>query len=409
MAKGSFLAVKRGKLGDSVGYNVTNSNNKDKQGWRIYQPVVANPQTDAQIDQRLKLTAVNNLYRALKEVIVRGWQNHTYGDESRRAFLKVALGSQSLVPVLPKGSTYAVPIKGVPLTFGSLPSVGVEWYDAEEYYNLRMTVEAGRDISTISGVSQVFIDGGYLAGDQVTIVSGLAPDSGDTIAYRVISFFLDVTDTRSVSAAFEGQLEFREEGDQLMLNLPYVDSMPLTALLVSVSRDGDGQHLRSTEYFAIADGLERLFYGLSPDIIARRKATYRKRTSESANWEQVPSGTRGASVASYTTTAADGTPVTLAGVSQTDGYWVVVNDAGEEFFIHNLDVKNVAYNMWLKAKSGTLLFDVWNTTAPAGAVSDSTVNFSAGSDATEDQLNLYYFLVSQGFDTRALLGMLPQS
>lgn len=405
MAKGAFLAVKRGKLGDSVGYTVSNSNNKDKQGWRIYQPVVANPQTDRQIDQRLKMTAVNNLYRALKEVIIRGWQNHTYGDESRRAFLKVALGSQSVVPVLPKGATYAVPIKGVPITYGSLPSVGVSWYEDEEYYTLRMTIEAGRDISTISGVSQVFIDSGYKAGDQVTIVSGLAPDSGDTIAYRVFSFFLDVTDTRSVSVAFEGQLEFREEGDQLMLNLPYVDSMPLTALLVSVSRDGDGQHLRSTEYFAIADDLERLFYGLSPDIIAQRKATYRKARAESLDWEQVPSR---AGVASYTTTAADGTPVTLAGVSQTAGYWVVVNDAGEEFFIKGTDVRSITYNRYLIAKTGTRLDEVWSNTAPAGAVSDSTVNFDASSEATESQLNLYYFLLSQGFDARALLGALQQ-
>lgn len=397
MAKGAFLAVKRGKLGDSVGYNVTNSNNKVKQGWRIYQPVVRNPQTDGQMVQRIKLTAVNNLYRSLKEVIKRGFEGMAYGDPSRRAWLKMALGqSFDAGPWLPKGSQVPAPIKQVPLTVGSLApittDVGLDWAS-----NLRVT---GGTPTTMADLSQVFITNGYQVGDQVTVVQGWQPTDG-AFAWVVQSFYVDPTDTRQISAAGFGVSTSEIDGDDYLILFVY-GHQP-NALAIAVSRDGDGVYLRSTSYLSIDPAIETLFYG--PAMYIAAKVSYMVSAAKDTNWPIQPSR---AGVASYTTTAADGTPVTLAGVSQTGGYWVVVNDAGEEFFVKGTDVRSITYNRYLIAKTGTRLDEVWSNTAPSGATSDSTVNFDAGSEATESQLNLYYFLLSQGFDSRALLGALQQ-
>lgn len=403
MAKGAFLAVKRGKLGDSVGYNVTNSNNKDKQGWRIYQPVVRNPQTDGQMVQRIKLTAVNNLYRSLKEVIKRGFEGKAYGDPSRRAWLKMALGqSFDAGPWLPKSSQVPAPIMQVPLTVGSLRPVVVQYDPDDGYYYSDINVDQTfGESSTISDASLAMINAGYQAGDQVTVITGrIAGETG--FEWDVRSFIIDPQDTRT-GRSLGFYFDFLSFGAQGYKAIIYGGFANPGACAIAVSRDGDGVYLRSTSYLAVGDAIKALYYG--PAMYIAAKVSYMVSAAKDTNWPIQPSR---AGVASYTTTAADGTPVTLAGVSQTGGYWVVVNDAGEEYFIKGTDVRSITYNRYLIAKTGTRLDEVWSNTAPAGATSDSTVNFDAGSEATESQLNLYYFLLSQGFDARALLGALQQ-
>lgn len=404
MAKGAFLAVKRGKLGDSVGYNVTNSNNKDKQGWRIYQPVVRNPQTDGQMVQRIKLTAVNNLYRSLKEVIKRGFEGKAYGDPSRRAWLKMALGqSFDAGPWLPKSSQVPAPIMQVPLTVGSLRPVVVQFDPDDGYYYSDIVVsQAFGESSTISDLSLAMINAGYQAGDQVTVITGRVA-GGTGFEWDVRSFIIDPQDTRT-GRSLGFYFDYLSLGAQGYMATIYGGFANPGACAIAVSRDGDGVYLRSTSYLAVGDAIKALYYG--PAMYIAAKVSYMVSAAKDTNWPIQPSR---AGVASYTTTAADGTPVTLAGVSQTDGYWVVVSDAGEEYFVKCTDTRNAAYNAYLVGKTGSALRDVWNPTAPAGATSDSTVNFYTASDATENQLNLYYFLLSQGFDARGLLGVLPNT
>ena len=43
----------KGKVGNMVGYQLTDSNNKQTQGIRIYQPNVKNPKTSAQAEQQM--------------------------------------------------------------------------------------------------------------------------------------------------------------------------------------------------------------------------------------------------------------------------------------------------------------------------------------------------------------------
>ena len=81
MAKGiGLIGNFRGKVGNMVGYNLKDSNNKQTQGVRVYQPVVKNPKTYAQAEQRAKLSPINATYRALKPIIDRGQESKAYGN-----------------------------------------------------------------------------------------------------------------------------------------------------------------------------------------------------------------------------------------------------------------------------------------------------------------------------------------
>ena len=84
MAKGvGLIGNFKGKVGNTVGYSLKDSNNKQTQGIRVYQPVVRNPKTYAQAEQRMKLAPINATYRALKMIIDRGQEGLAYGNKSR--------------------------------------------------------------------------------------------------------------------------------------------------------------------------------------------------------------------------------------------------------------------------------------------------------------------------------------
>lgn len=104
MAKGnSFIGLVTGKLGDIVGYRIANSADKVTQGWRPYIATVANPQTEAQSIQRLKMSPAVNFYRALGTVLNNAWQGQKYGTQSRNYFMSVAMSQTTGIPFITKG------------------------------------------------------------------------------------------------------------------------------------------------------------------------------------------------------------------------------------------------------------------------------------------------------------------
>lgn len=406
MAKGSFLGVKRGKLGDAVGYNVTNSNDKDKQGWRVYQPAVSNPQTDGQIDQRLKLQAVNNLYRALKSVIGRGFENHKYGDESRRAFLKLALSADfSSGPILQKGSTIAAPIPGVPIMYGSLPPVGVLWDDDNS--TMKTTLQAeGQTFSTIGGLSQLFLANGYQLGDQVTFVWGdfgltmLSIAAGDGLeyspTYRVFDFFVDITDTRGVEEtlgvtfqAIDGELAI----DSTTFSLQAIENM---VLAISVSRDGETSNLRSAAYFAIGDGVQENIYNLSADVVAARRESYRKKTGGNSNWEQVPNG-EGYTPFVQSGYSRAGTKFTPAGIyvknPGADQYLVIYDTENNNYYIESFESSSSSLRVFLTGQGAT------TTAQPQGMTTANSVDVY---DANNVAAGLRAWLIAKGVSPTVL-------
>lgn len=242
MAKGTGLIGNfKGKIGNMVGFNLRDSNNKQTQGIRVYQPVVKNPKTYAQALQRACLAPINVMYRAFKDIIDRGQEGKAYGNASRLAWLSQVMKDYR-GPWINKGVTSIYPVPCT-LTEGSLPKVGNLSLDGGEI-SLGITVDGTESIDTIAGLTQALLDAvpSLKVGDQITIVGG--DNQNDFLFVNVFSFVLSTTDTTSqtaiVKSANEGDAELR-----ILANTAGFNVCSFAAIIVS--REGsNGQHMRST-------------------------------------------------------------------------------------------------------------------------------------------------------------------
>ena len=234
MAKGlGIIGNFKGKVGNIVGYNLKDSNNKQTQGLRAYQPVVRNPKTARQAEQRAKMAPINATYRALKGIIDRGQEGVAYGNKSRLRFLSEAM-KQFDGPWFEKGDAVTLPIK-TNITKGSLPSI--DTIDiGSTFIETSLSIGNSEDFSTVGLVSTALLANNTFLkeGDQITfvigmighvIVNSIVIDAASTVATNLFS-------TKSGTLIYDPNVEFDSN---------------FTFACVILSREGDnGQHLRST-------------------------------------------------------------------------------------------------------------------------------------------------------------------
>lgn len=236
MAKGiGLIGNFRGKVGNMVGYNLKDSNNKQTQGVRVYQPVVKNPKTYGQAEQRAKLAPINATYRALKAIIDRGQEGKAYGNKSRLAWLSAAMKAFN-GGWFEKGAAISAPAL-VPLTKGSLPNVsGVN--DNEGQFRINITDVPASGANTLGLLTGCILAANPTLkdGDQITVVS-VTPDS-TSLSVEITSLTLDASSNDPVEQA-------PIEGDISYVFASHDEDA--AAYAVILSREGDsGQHLRST-------------------------------------------------------------------------------------------------------------------------------------------------------------------
>ena len=234
MAKGlGIIGNFKGKVGNIVGYNLKDSNNKQTQGLRAYQPVVRNPKTAQQAEQRAKMAPINATYRALKGIIDRGQEGVAYGNKSRLRFLSEAM-KQFDGPWFEKGEAVTLPIK-TNITRGSLTSILVSAV-GEDNIMTGLLLGDVQQIATVGALSTALLaNNSFLKeGDQLTFVLG------EIGSLTVVSVVLDSASTE-VTQSFnveEGKLDF-------ITNAVYDNSKVFGCVILS--REGEsGQHLRST-------------------------------------------------------------------------------------------------------------------------------------------------------------------
>ena len=240
MGKGiGLIGNFRGKVGNMVGYNLKDSNNKQTQGVRVYQPVVKNPKTYAQAEQRAKLAPINATYRALKTVIDRGQESKAYGNKSRLAWLKDALKAFN-GGWFEKGSVITAPGL-VPLTKGSLPLALNETVTSDSW-KIDFNTEPAAAPTTVGTLAAALIANypSLKAGDQLTFVAVASETNGMTA--KVISIVLDTTDTtaldNSIITASKSVLEI-------------TPNVEMAAQCIILSRESEnGGHLRSNAVLA---------------------------------------------------------------------------------------------------------------------------------------------------------------
>ena len=239
MAKGIGLVGNfKGKVGNMVGYKLSDSNNGATQGIRVYQPVVKNPKTSAQAEQRAKLAPINATYRALKMIIDRGNEGRPYGNKSRLAWLKQAFKAEHM-PWIEKGKPINYPVSCL-LTKGSLASL--TYTVATDVIEISAAgVTTDTSVATIGAVSTA-LKAAYpflKDGDQITIVQG--GNQQGSLGFDVFSFVIDTTSVVATTlfSAESGSIHYESENGG-------------EAGAIIVSREGEsGQHLRSTENLGI--------------------------------------------------------------------------------------------------------------------------------------------------------------
>jgi hypothetical protein len=235
-----FIGNFKGKLGNTVGYKVSQSNSGTNQGVRVYQPNIKNPKSAAQAEQRAKYAPIFATYNALKSIIDRGNESKPYGNASRIAWLKKAFRAEYM-PWFIKGSSVYAPVL-CELTKGSLAGVTYE-NDRGELKIICNGVNQYTSVATIGDVtSALMANYSFLkAGDQITIV--IVEQINQTIRPTVFSFILDSasTETQTMIDAGDGNL--------------FVDfSGAPVYFAVIVSREGtNGEHLRSTSPLLATD------------------------------------------------------------------------------------------------------------------------------------------------------------
>lgn len=231
-----------GKVGNMVGFKVSQSNNGTNQGVRIYQPVRKNPKTASQAEQRAKYAPIFATYRALKSIIDRGQESRPYGNASRIAWLKKAFMAEGM-PWFVKGASINCPVI-CQLTKGSLYGVAY----ATTLDMLLITASAVTHetaVKTVGDISTALLASysSLNAGDQVTIVSMERGVRG--MNTQVLSFVIDTTSSEPISgfSAGAGQLEF--EGN---------NSPEFAAIIIS--REGaNGEHMRSTAFLETSNSV----------------------------------------------------------------------------------------------------------------------------------------------------------
>lgn len=266
----------KGKVGNTVGYKLSASNNGQTQGIRVYQPIVKNPKTAAQAEQRAKLLAVNATYRALKMVIDRGNEGLPYGNKSRLAWLKTALKSEQM-PWFEKGSipTFLV---GGQISKGSLtsPRFGCTGDGVSITMN-GVTSETAH--TTVADFSAALINTypNLKYDDQITL--GFIDMTANSNVVSVVSFQL--TDDPADTLADFG-LSASVANEQFLLECAHAAN----AVFVIMSRLGDnGEHLRSNASLAFGSGV---LTSAPYDDVSKKAAieSYQSSTAINSDWAE---------------------------------------------------------------------------------------------------------------------------
>ena len=393
MAKGvGLISTFRGKMGNTVMYRIRDAATQETQGLRVYQPQVSNPQTDYQLDQRIKMAAVNNCYRALKPLIDRGFEGVDYGNLSRREFMKLALTNPYSGPYIVKGSTTPYPVLS-PISKGSLPEIsGV--IAADYSYSTNIVVSEG-DAETVDEVSSALIAAGYLAGDQVTIVVCFRRDANSPIVNRWGSFYIDESDTRSILDVVP-EVESYVKGGQWAL---YMDEPELLGAAVIVSREGS--HLRSTARFAIAPNAVGFSELYTAAAASPARASYRRAAARStSDWEEDPQ-TEGESVGTFTVQG-----ITITGTTVSGGLTYLTTNGAALACIHVSWERSPAYNKYIVGKQ----FVADSLAADFPIAASETIELGTGTDGdlTEIESQFVNWLIDKcGYDWRLLTVRIP--
>lgn len=255
------VTVGTGKLGSMVGYRITNSNDKEKQGLRAYVAHPSNPQSFLQAEQRVKIANIARVYAALKPVIRRGFESKKYGGMSYLEFLRLNLNAFPDGAWVEKQHITAVPSE-FKISQGTLPIVNVAYSAQDDAFKTSLLGDSTITGSTITlqALTNAILskNSNLNDGDQITVIQ-VAEYEGRAFEFRTASITLDATNTTKTFAIDSHDNlvldnEVRLNVKETNVLIPSEDGMEdenVVAAALIVSRDGETEHLRSSATIAV--------------------------------------------------------------------------------------------------------------------------------------------------------------
>lgn len=296
-----MLGLVKGKLGDIVGYRVTNSNDKVKQGWRPYRAHISNPKSFLQASQRVKINNITRNYGQLKEVISRGFEGIKYGGMSYQEFLRINMLNTPAGPWVEKD--YITPVPGAyQISRGSLPTINMQDDGSDRFTsNLASSpAESGNSVTLAAFSTKIITANPWLQdGDQLTFIAVLEYEGG-AFDYRVASVTLDTTSTtKSFPVTSKGQIDI---GSTILIanDANYgvdpdsgLEDEKLVAAACILSRDGGNEHLRSSEKLGIMANASTFFDNFFTPAAERAAIVSFMAEGSEIDWptEQIPGST----------------------------------------------------------------------------------------------------------------------
>lgn len=188
---GGAFGMLRGSIGSVTYSTKKTSSGKTEQIARQKAQSVTNPNTTAQILQRMKLGPAQRFYDAFENVVAKGIISHAfesvpYGTASRQHFISLAMKKDDAVYV-PKGVDFFVPGEYV-VSEGSLSPIS--------YFNQLTAEEAAQnellcnfnDVALTAEAVEAFVGEGYEQGMQLTLIGARAIANGryEPFATRIL-------------------------------------------------------------------------------------------------------------------------------------------------------------------------------------------------------------------------------
>lgn len=298
MAKGSAMGIWRGRKGNNVFYYNRNSNNAQKQAVRERVYEVANPQSDAQVAQRVKLLPAQRIAQQLNAVLKRSWQGVEYGGKGLQEFYKRALRMQAGYPFVNKEEDRAIPGE-YQISKGTIGEVIMSLEDIAGQYSNLESVNKGQRELTWGEQSQIMIAANDIKeGDQLTFVVCKSNETDATLygganyKWVVFSIIVNSQDTRMLADfATQGvELTTAEQNNKFFLTLATPDeAIAASAIIVSRLASNGQSYERSTATLFVNPNILEYWTSSSRRSAARR--SYQKQAGgQSTNWPVDPEG-----------------------------------------------------------------------------------------------------------------------
>ena len=260
---GFWLRGAKGKLAGSALQKTTGGRTMIRE---IVTP--SNPQTAAQVLQRMKLAPAQKFYNAFSELMSNGFESVSYGGDSRRHFMSRVMKLEG--PYIQKGVDRFIPA-AYPFSEGTLPSVGIEPFSGgTEVITLNVTTdEATVTNELLAQLLQVSTD------TQITVVvvnnvNGLFKPS-----------YIGYDDRLTILNIPEGALGKDASNHVTISPAAFgLDASAIVAMCVILSsQDASGKWLRSTQDMIISEELRQAIYSAD----AMEQAIYSYQDNKSVN------------------------------------------------------------------------------------------------------------------------------